>query len=520
MKAIFLRDIRRFLSVRLLFLLLGCTLFSLAERRGFSHSYDSFVLSMLSEHYYITFFMVPVFLYILYTHLENDMEYILIRAKKYPHYFRARAAAMTVNMSIFVLLQLAVFLVVGIGLEPKSAFPLPDPQNLSLEVLTLFSQYFHYPWQAVIVSALYMVMGLSVLSILFMTLDHFLEKRMVAFITIAQFFLMVFAMKSKIPGLTRIPFVFINNYIIYMYNLTYPYALSVSLISLAMIAGGVIFFIHKHWNTHLEWNARLRMPRGITSYYGAQLFSAKNSMILLVFIIGFGLWKLLQVRSMPESTLADFLLYSFWGHGHGYMQPLDWITMILMNGLPIYLLALFLEKEKKDHRLLLTIRLHSKRHWGAALFGVSSLFLFVYTLLLIGGLLLLAIASGLPPGEITLIPDLSMSLTELLLYLTGVKFLDLLFQFLFIFILFLWTRQVTAGFIGILVMYGLYLFPFSWTTYIPVGLSSLAQNRSFTVFTDSSAPGITGGMIMILLGSLIIISSLYVLLSGYKKRFQ
>ncbi|GIP43980.1 hypothetical protein J45TS6_24390 [Paenibacillus sp. J45TS6] len=520
MRAIFLRDIRRFLSLRLLFLMLGCTLFSLAKRRGFSQSYDSFVLSMLSDHYYITFFMVPVFLYILFTHLEMDMEYVLIRSKKFAYYFIAKAAAITMNVSIFVLLQLVVFLVVGIGLEVNSIFPSPDSQNSSLEVLIMLSHYFHYPWQAAIVTTLYMIMGLSILSIFFWALHHFLEKRTFAILIITLYFLMVFAMKSKITGLTRIPFIFINNYIIFMYNLTYPYGLQISLITLAMIAGVTAYVIKKHWNKRPEWKIALRIPSGITSYYGAQLFSAKNGAILLAFVIGFGLWKLLQVQTMPNSTQTDYLIYAFWGHGHGYMNMLDWIAMILINGVPIYLLAHFLENEKKDHSILLTIRLRSKWHWGAAIFGVSTLFLLMYTLLLTGGLLLLANVGGFPAGEGTLIPGLSIGMNELMLYLIGSKLLDLLFQFLFLFVIFLWTRHIIVAFIGILVMYALYLFPFSWTTYIPVGLSSLAQNLNFTALADSSIPGLPGKIIMLLLGSLVIIPSLYVLLFGYKKRFQ
>ncbi|WP_106769181.1 hypothetical protein [Paenibacillus faecalis] len=520
MKAVFIRDIRRFLSVRLLFLILGCTLFTLSERREFISSYDNFILLMLSEHFYLTFFMVPMFLYILYTHLEDDMDYVLIRIRKYPRYFAVKASAMAVNMSMFVLLQLAVYMLVGIGLPPGSTFPPPDSQDLRIEVLLLFSGVFQYPWQAAAVSVLHMILGLSVLSIFFMMLHHFFIKKNVAFITMGLYFLMVLGMKSKIPGLTRIPFFFINNYIIFMYNLTYPYALWVTYISLAIIAGSIVFFISKYWSKTPSWKLSRFKPKGIASYYLSRLFTTKNNMILAGFIAILALWNLFQIRSNPESTLTDYMIYTFWGHGHGYFNAIDFIMMILMNSIPIYLLALFLEDEKKDHSMMLTIRLRSKWHWGASVFGVGCLFLLVYTLMLTAGSLLIASIGGVPAGEVNYFSGLSIGMNELVIYLSGVKLLELLFQFLLLFTIFLWTCQTTAAFAGILLLYGLYLFPYSWTQYVPVGMSSLVQNENFGTAIDPSIPGFHSGFILLILGGLAIVLSLYVLFAGYKRRFR
>ncbi|WP_018753615.1 hypothetical protein [Paenibacillus sanguinis] len=516
MRAIFARDIGRFLTIKLLFLALGCALYSLAERKGFSLSYSNFVLSVISDHYYLTFFMVPVFLYTLYNHLEDDMDYVLIRSSNFPRYFAVKAAAMTVNMSIFVIIQLAVILIVGIGLTEGSTFPLPDPDNPKYDVLVLFGEYFQYSWQATVVSALYMILGLSVLSIFFMTLHHFFEKRIVSIITITLYFLMVYGMKSKIPELTRIPFIFINNYIIFMYNLTYPYALQVSFASLALIMAAIVFFIYKYWNKRPSWQWRFS-PRGIAPYYLSRLYSPGNVMVLLVFVAVLCLWKLLQIRSFPDSTLEDYLLYTFWGHGHGYFQFTDFIVMILMNTIPIYLLSVFLENEKKDHSILFTIRLRSKRHWAISIVRISFMFLLSYTLLLTAGSLLFAVFAGLPTGGITIIPGVQQSALEIFVYISSLKLLDLLFQFMFLLVAFLFTRQVTAGFVGILLMYSLYLLPFLWTKYIPFGMSSFAQNDRYIV---ESGQGLTESFISLLLAGLIVVLTVYVLLAGYKKRFK
>ncbi|SDS05736.1 hypothetical protein SAMN05444162_0639 [Paenibacillaceae bacterium GAS479] len=517
MKAIFFRDINRFLSVKLLFLAVVCALVSLSERKDFSYSYDNFVLSMISNHYYLTFFMALMFFYMVYHQLEDDMDYVLIRISSYARYFAIKAAAMTVNMSIFVLIQLLVILVIGIGLPAGPAFPIPDPADPSLIVLQLFSEYFRYPWQATVVSVIYMILGLSVLANVFLTLHHFFEKRKVALMTISLYALMIIGMKSKIQGLTRIPFFFINNYIIFMYNLNYPYALQISFISLAIMIAVIVFFIRKYWNKRPVWNLRLSLPRGITFYYLTRLYASRNLIVLVFIVCLFCLWKLIQLRSMPNSTVEDYLLYVFWGHGHGYFQAMDFTMMILIHTLPIYLLAMFLENEKRDHNMMLTIRLRSKRHWAVSIVNTCVMFLFGYVLLLAGASLLIASFANLPSGGITFIANVDRSVIEILFYSAGMRMLDLLVQFLILFVVFLFTRQAVAGYVSVLMMFGLYLLPFSWVRYVPVGMSSLAQHASFSVESNQS---LSGSFIAMMLTGLAAIWTFYVLLAGFKKRFN
>ncbi|NMO95771.1 hypothetical protein [Paenibacillus lemnae] len=522
MTAVLLRDVRRFCTPRLVMLMLGCLLFSLAKRKGFSYSYEHFVLHMLSDHYYITFFMVPMFLYIIYSHLEDDLDYVLIRIKKFPRYFAVKSAAIGVNISIFVLLQLAVILAVGLGLPGGSGFPPADTQDSSIEVLLILGGYFQYPWQGSALTVLHMVLGLSVLGSSFMAMHHFFEKRWVAIITVGLFFLMVYAMKSKIPELTRIPFLFINNYIIFMYNLTFPYSFWVTYISLGMIAGGTAFWICRYWNKELKWQLKWRKPRGVLPYYGAQLFSAANAGILIVLIVLLSLWKWPQLQNLTggTGTIADWMVYTFWGHGHGYFRPSDFLAMMLMNSAPVCLIAVFLQREWMDHSTPLTIRLASKRQWGCSVVGISSLFLLTYTVLLTAGSLLFPSFTGLPAGGVTILPGIEISLSKLWLYITAMKGLELLFQFLCMLLIFLWSRQVTAAFGGIVLMYAFYFLPYGWTQYVPVGMSSLSQHQVFAAAAEPGVPALSGQVIFLIMGLLTIILALYILIYGYKRRFR
>ncbi|MFS0723402.1 hypothetical protein [Paenibacillus sp. 1P07SE] len=515
MRAIIAYEVRRFLSARLVLLVLGCGVYSLAERRDYEFSHANFVLTIISDHYYLTFFMTLVYFYLLSAHLENDRDYVQLRVRSYIRYYSAKAAALTVNMAVFAGIQLAVIAMVGIGLSHDMSFPAEDPSNLRLELLTMFSEYFHTPWQATAVSVIYMIAGLSVLSLLFMTLHHFLGRRKLVWIFVVLYFLMVFAMK-RMPELTRLPFVIINNYVIFMYNLTYPYALVVSFVSLAIIVCGCFLVIRKHWNR----KPTLRIPAfslpGIAPYYLRRLLAPVSIAAMVASVGGLLLWRLLQILDLPGSTREDYLLQMFWGHGQGQFQPLEFAAMLMMNIVPLYLIAVFLEREQLDHSLMLTFRLRSKRQWVLSILGVILLFLLGYTVLLAGGSLLAAWLGGLPGGGITQLAGELSGAAAHVIYGTGIKFLELLLWSLILLTVYLTTRRTTAGFVVIIMLYGLYLLPFTWLRYVPAGISSLARQEPFAA---DPGTGLSVSFIVLYLSIIIVCLVCYVLFSGYRRRF-
>ncbi|MBP2002264.1 hypothetical protein J2Z69_003336 [Paenibacillus shirakamiensis] len=258
------------------------------------------------------------------------------------------------------------------------------------------------------------------------------------------------------------------------------------------------------------------ISKGITPYYLAQLYSSMNRLLMIVFVLAFTLWNLVEMRSIPDSTVEDVLIHTFWGHGHSYVEPLPFFAMFMSHILPIYMLSTFLEHEQEGYSLILTVRLRSKRRWALSILGTSTLFLISYSLLLPTCSLFIAIIARMPLGKSIEHPNTHLGTTELVLYITGMTVLDLMLQFFFLFVIFLLYRQVTIGFVVILLLYGLYLLPFSWVQYTPVGMSSLSQHSLFT----NGSQGLSENFILLLLAGLIALLLSYILLAGYKKRFQ
>jgi len=500
MKAIVLRDVRQFFTGKVLFLLFGCLLFGFAERQGTSLSYEQFVLNMITEHYYLTYFMIPVFLLFTYKILEDDMDYVLIRSRYYWQYFLAKASAFLLNMIGFVGVQFIVMMLLGIGLRKDNSFSLSRGNHFGMEELLIeYAKYFNTPLLASIMAGAYMIIGLTVISIVFLMLHHFLEKKTVSIVMITLYFFMTLGL--KIPGLNRIPFLFMDNYIILHHNFTASGKIMMSLISMLILLIVTGILVMYFWQKCPQWTMKLQ-KRGITFYYARYLFTKRNVLVMLVVLIFISIWKFVNISVFEGATSEDYFLSMFYGHSVNEFHLFRFIEMLILNGVPLYLLSIFVETINNEQNLGLTIRMKHKRNWTRAILQIAVAFITLYVALMIGVGIVLCMMNDLPGN----------GLTVFLIQLSLLKFLDLLFQFLLFFMLFIWKRNVTMAFLIVLASNAISLLPMTWVIYFPTGLSSMARNTLIL-----GQEGVTFQMGLVILGSCVLLQWAYIKFYGYKK---
>lgn len=501
MKAIIWRDIRHFFTGKVLFLLFGCLLFGIAERQSTSHSYEQFVLHMLSEHYYLTYFMIPVFLLFTYKSLEDDMDYVLIRSHFYRKYFLAKALGLFLNMIGFVGAQIAVIMLLGMGMPSNNSFVVSGVHSTGgvEEVFLAYADHLNSPITAIIAASAYMIVGLTVISILFLMLHHFLEKKTVSVVMIALYVLMTFGL--KVPGLNEIPFLFINNYIILFYNFASSGALVTSLISMLLILLVTAIMIRFYWQKRPKWQFGLRR-KGITFYYARYLFTKRNVIILLAVLFLISIWKLINATAFQEATARDFFLSLFYGHGVNEFYIIGFLEMLILNGAPIYLFAIFLETIHREQNLGLTIRMKYKKNWARAIVRIAISFIAMYVAIMTGIGIVLAMTN-----------DFSMNgMAGLLLEMAVLKFLDLSFQYFLFIVLFIWKRHVTMAFLVVVSTNVVSILPMTWVIYFPTGLSSMA--RSSHMLGEEGVSFIMGALILTVF---VCGQWAYIKLKGYQK---
>src|SRR5699024_743322 len=151
-------------------------------------------------------------------------------------------------------------------------------------------------------------------------------------------------------------------------------------------------------------------------------------------------WKLFNVSSFSETTAKDFFMSLFYGHGVNEFYMIAFLEMLILNGVPLYLFAIFMEGIHRAESVGLMIRLKTKKSLVKAILRISTIFIVMYIGLLLGIGLILVVSQGLSMDGITrLVAGASM-----------LKFLDIIFQFLLFITLFIWKRNVTMAFLMVL----------------------------------------------------------------------
>ena len=461
--------VRLTLRQKLPVFLAGCLIFSLSCRLHTRLTFEQYLLSVVSDHYYLIYFVIPMALLTYYSWMEDDSEIAIVRFPSYYSYFCRKWLAAGAAAAAVLGVQTGVALLAGAGLAGGNRWALSEGTAVS-ELFSVLELYFKNPVSAFAAYTMYQLAGTWFLAGLCMWLHRVAGSRGAVRILMVLYALA--AVWIKIPGLQGIPVTGLNHLLILHHSL------GLGRLAVTVATAGLLAMI-------ILWTARdrrrfgpLSLPafgRGLVPYYMRKLFSIRNLAVLCAVAALIAGYKGL---AYPDERMAeDWVLLLFSGHGTGYLHILSFLEMQIVNGAPVYLLAAFMEETVRGQPLFVTIRASGRRNMLTALWKAGFLILFLYCVIwFLGGLL----------GMKLLGYELTVHAWKCLAGSVGLKFCDVLFQYLVMFTIYLCTKQITAGFLAILGGNFLCILPSGFAAYCPFGLSSTVR-----LGTAGLYPGIT-----------------------------
>ena len=494
MKTLIKLELNKLTSNKLLFLLFGLTIFSMDERITQTLSSQQFILYIFTEHYYLTYLMMPIFMLSIYSSLGDDMEYILIRSTSYWNYFKGKLAVYGIFSFMFVIAQFVVAFIMSIGLRSDNSFNVPN--NPSYELFEYYSQHFSSVTQAIFINCIYMIAGLFIVSITFFTINNFFSKKVSTKIMIIVYILMIFGL--KIDKVNNLPIVFIDNYIIFHRNFGYDSKLFINILTMTTVLIVVCILNKKYWNKKLKIKD---IRKNKISYYKRLLFSRYNIVIICSVLILMSFWGLLKGNSSFES-MNDYLVNLFVGHPVNNIRIIEFLEMLVLNTTPIYIIAIFLEQESSERSLFINIRFGKGIKWMNSILKTSMLFVVSYVLLNIAIPIAIGIFNNIP---------ITSQVIQLSTNIFIIKVLDLSLQVLVLILLYSLSKNMTLSFLSLLLLNSLCFLPFKWCLYLPFGISSLSR---FKYIGDY---GLTLIPVIIELSAFILLSFIYIEKFAYKK---
>jgi hypothetical protein len=431
-------------------------IFSLSTRVGTHQSFIQHCLIVISDHYYVMYFLIPLYLLICFFMMEDDSHVVIARYGSYSRYFWSKWLSLVVITVWVMLIQLAGITVTGIGLPLDGGWGFT--QDVTEELFVALMGVFPSPGLCFLAVVGFMCAGLALVGMICLWMGHFLSRSWAVRVLIGVFVLSLLGMRIEV--IRGLPLTLVNHLVILHHNLSWArlvITLATSIVLIAVIA----WTVRKHWQQHVGFTRR--RVRGLTPYYCRELVSVKN-LLILAGVVGILVgWKYAQ--SGGGMTGEQWVMRLFAGHGTGGFHVLSFIEMLVMNGAPLYLLAVFIERVATSHSIYVTVRLKKRSVILKGILSSAGVLLVVY-----GAMLIVVPSLGMAIAGIT--PD--GNLVGLLGISAGLRVLDISVQFLAMMVIYCVTGQITAGF-GVLVGVNLLCMVPVVSRYLPFGLASLSR---------------------------------------------
>lgn len=438
---------------------IGCLVFSVSNRFGNDLTFEQHILSAASDHYYLTYFLLPMALFACFSFISDDSEIVVIRYGSYFAYFYTKWVGSGAISLLFLLIQSAGILLSGIGLPFGNDWALQDGAVVT-ELFSVLQMYFNNPQMAFVACMIFQCLGIWFLIGICMWVSHFADRKCA--VIILMFLYVIAAVWIKVPFLQKLPITGLNHLVILHHNLDGNYRTTITAITVASLSVSIFLTIRFMWRSRLTLQPVLH--QGLTPYYIRELTSRRNILILCVVVVGMTLYKGLKYSDL--NTAEELVIYLFAGHGTGSLHILSFLEMLIINGAPIYLLAAFIERTASGQSMYISIRTRGRKELLLSIVVAGIFFLFLYCFFwLIGGLASICFYGTALTGNALLALILSTSL----------KLFDLLLQYVVMIAFYTLTRQITIGFLVLLAGNLLCVIPSEIVKYFPIGLSSMVR---------------------------------------------
>lgn len=468
------RIIDSFYSLNFKFILLIAvfsfyTSFNLQDLRAVNCSVFEYALFAMSDHYYMMFFFLILYYVIIYGLIKDNSLFIIMRSKRYLNYFVSKAVAIIIFTFSIVFFQAVMALILGIiGLRIENTFTDTIVNvNSFAEIFITFHNAFHSPLAALTSVCLYLSLGLSALSILLLLLSSFLSEKALVIIQIINYLSMMVTLQLNIDMIC--PPLFLINYLLLHRAIHYRLPLLLSFISV-LIMSVMLIIANRQRRNYLKKIGRIFLPLKIFS----EVFTYKKLAVLLLISVAAALINLIKFQGSANTAL-EYAATVFNGYGLGYLNIIDFLYLLILNGMPIYFLSIYLG-DKNSMRSIVMVRLKNKNKWllhiqvSMLVFIIAQLLLIVLLTILVSGASTLLAGAGIPGNQAFY--DDTNSLGQIIIG-AFLRFLEIMFLQMLFLVIYSLVKNVLTAF---MVSMSLYLsIIFSDFKFIPLGLSSISR---------------------------------------------
>ncbi len=413
---------------------------ALNEYREINIGIFGYILSVITNHYYVLYCMLPTILIIIAKYIRGQRDIETIRFKSFFHQIGSSIKSFTIWMLLYISTHFTIAFFIGIQVFKSSNYQAIVDDSFYNElviVLNMYSQHFYYLAFAVVLVAIYFMFGFVVLFSLTSYVNYKYGYKKMIIASVLIYILTFIGFKTELKS--TLPILCFNNYILLHHGL---FVNGVLKFTLVLITGLLILLVCS--------GKRITNRSGYKTSY---LFvSKKENIISFIIVLSMFLIEVLRNLGNESFSMKDVPVLVMLGTGGGYSSFISWFRMTIIYMAPLFFIGVVDSRIKTYGQAPVLIRMKSKLEFDYKLTVEYIKYIFKYTLYMtLVGNVFYFLGFYMNQGDNYLNELLGLQITNLKLNLYFVIFfVYLIFDFLIFKIISDYTSGVVA-FVSILI---------------------------------------------------------------------
>lgn len=434
----------------------------LREYRTVSMGVWGYMLSILTNHYYILYCVVPILLIIIAKYIKNVRDIEVIRYHNAFQQIRISSKSFIQWLTLYLVAHLMIAFIIGIrtfGLSIHQNNIEVSAYDELISILNIYSKYFYNSVLAIIATVGYFIFGFAVLIVLLSYVNYKYKYKNVIMLSVLIYVFTFIGFKTDVKSI--IPIICFNNFILLHHGL---FVNGVAKFLLTIFFGIVVilFCCGKRFKfTHYGFNDLI--------------ISRREKILSMIFVLILFLLELFRTVGNVNFNFRDIIITTFFGTNDHDTSFIPWLRLTILYATPIFFLGIADSRMRKYAQAPIMIRLKSKYEFDCKLTReyIKFICLYVAFICVIGNVFyLLGTIGGHNDGY--LVSEFNIHFTYGILNMYFMIFLiNLIFDFAIFKIMTKLTNGVVAILIILLYKFIFFMFPSINIFYLNFGMVNL-----------------------------------------------
>lgn len=340
---------------------------TLQEYRRVDMGVWTYMLSVLTNHYYVLYCVFPILLIIIAKYIRNIDDIEIIRYKSAFHQIKESTKSFIEWLILYMTIQLMTIFTIGIrnfGLSINSQSIKAEVYDELIEILNTYIDYFSNSLFAVILNMGYFLFGFTVLIALLSYINYRYNYRNVILSSVLIYILTFIGFKTELK--TIAPIVCFDNFILLHHGL--------------FVNGTIKFILTVLFGVLLILFCFGKMFKTNNYRFKEFIISKREKLISFIIVLVIFLLELLRTIRGANFNFKDVIVTVLFGVNKNYSSFIPWLRLVIIYLTPLFFIGISESRMKKYGQAPILIRTKSKLSFERKLTGAYMNYIFLYTL--------------------------------------------------------------------------------------------------------------------------------------------